>query len=326
MRKNSTGIATTADPRERREGPTGMPGKPYRGRFAPSPTGPLHFGSLLAAAGSWLDARAAGGEWLLRIEDIDPPREPPGAADEILRTLEAAGLWWDGAVLRQSSRSADYEAALERLRRDGWTYPCTCSRKRIEADNARRGLGDARVYPGTCRRRAAPPAPGVPFALRLRTTPAVLGFTDRLQGEFTQSLERETGDFVVRRREGHFAYHLAVTVDDAAQGITDVVRGVDLLDSTPRQLWLQRRLGFSEPRYLHLPVIALPDGQKLSKQSGAEAVDPAAADALAWKVLECLGQRPPGELRGAPAAELWRWGAAHWNPQQMAGRRSIPPP
>lgn len=303
-----------------------MPGEPYRGRFAPSPTGPLHFGSLLAAAGSWLDARAAGGEWLLRIEDIDPPREPPGAADEILRVLEALRLWWDGEVLWQSAREAAYEEALARLTREGWAYPCTCSRKQIEADNARRGLAGARLYPGTCRERAAPPASGEAFALRLRATPAQIGFVDRLQGQFAQSLDSEAGDFVVRRREGLFAYQLAVTVDDAAQGITDIVRGVDLLDSTPRQLWLQRLLGFPEPRYLHLPVVVFPDGQKLSKQSGAAAVDPGDANMLAWQLLACLGQQPPRELRGAAAAELWAWGAAHWDPQQLAGVRSIPSP
>jgi len=324
--RSSTGTATTAEPGGRRDGATGTPGKPYRGRFAPSPTGPLHFGSLLAAAGSWLDARAAGGEWLLRIEDIDPPREPAGAADEILRTLESAGLWWDGSVLRQSTRGTAYEAALETLCRDDWAYACTCSRKQIEAENARRGLAGARLYPGTCRRRVGRPPASSSFALRLRTTPTMIGFTDRLQGEFAQSLERETGDFIVRRREGYFAYQLAVTVDDAAQGITDVVRGIDLLDSTPRQLWLQRLLGFSEPRYLHLPVVAFPDGQKLSKQSGAEAVNPAGADELAWDVLACLGQRPPAGLRGAPAAELWAWGVSHWEPQQLNGVRSMPPP
>jgi glutamyl-Q tRNA(Asp) synthetase len=322
--RSSTGIATSAESPDRSGTPAAPTAGAYRGRFAPSPTGPLHFGSLLAAAGSWLDARAAGGRWLLRIEDIDPPREPPGAADEILRTLEAFELHWDEAVLYQSRRREAFDTALKALVEAGWVYPCGCSRKDIAAANRALGRSGARTYPGTCRKPG--PAARRSRVLRVRTTPELLGMHDRLQGEFRQQLELEVGDFVVRRREGYIAYQLAVVVDDAAQGVTDVVRGVDLLDSTPRQLWLQQLLGLPAPRYMHLPVVATPGGEKLSKQTGAEALDPRRAGMLAWRVLQCLEQAPPAELEGAPPGELWAWGAANWRPQQLAGSRSIPMP
>jgi glutamyl-Q tRNA(Asp) synthetase len=302
----------------------GAEGAGYRGRFAPSPTGPLHFGSLLAAAGSWLDARAHGGSWLLRIEDLDPPREPPGAAAEILRALEAFGLWWDGEVLYQSQRREAYEEALIALAADGWAYPCACSRKEIEDVNEGFGRPGERRYPGTCRDAPPPPGDRGPTAVRVRTGPEQLGFTDRAQGDFSQILEQEIGDFVIRRREGFIAYQLAVVVDDAYQRITDVVRGSDLLDSTPRQLWLQRLLRLASPRYLHLPVVVQPDGQKLSKQTGAAAVDSSDAARLSWRVLEALRQAPPRELLGARPAEIWHWAMAHWQPQQLSGVRSMP--
>ena len=324
MPRSSTGIGTTADPQPGDVSP-GTPGASYRGRFAPSPTGPLHFGSLLAAAGGWLDARAADGEWLLRIEDLDPPREPPGAADDILRTLEAIGLWWDGEVVFQSRRLPIYESVLARLGAAGWAYPCTCSRKRIEAANRQRGRPGDRSYPGTCRALPAPAA-WKSRILRVRTTPEPMGIMDRLQGPFEQSLEGEVGDFVLRRREGFIAYQLAVVVDDALQGITDVVRGTDLLDSTPRQVWLQRLLAYPTPRYMHLPVVIAPGGEKLSKQTGAAAVDARCAGELAWRILGELRQAPPPELRGAAPAELWAWAVAHWHPQQLAGVRNIPAP
>lgn len=323
MPKSNTGTGTTADSSPPRGGSPRVPGERYRGRFAPSPTGPLHLGSLLAAAGSWLDARAAGGEWLVRIEDLDPPREPPGAAGEILRALDAFGLWWDGEVLYQSSRLEAYEAALETLRDAGWIYPCTCSRKRIAAANQRLGRSGERVYPGTCR-TLAPGAARNSRVLRVRTSSDPVTVLDRLQGTFEQSLELDVGDFVLRRREGYIAYQLAVVVDDALQGITDVVRGTDLLDSTPRQAWLQHLLGHARPNYMHLPVVTGPEGEKLSKQSGALALDARHAGALAWRVLELLGQGPPRRLRGARPADVWEWGAAHWRPQQLAGIRSIP--
>lgn len=320
MPKSSTGTGTTAEAPGARGA---LPGARYRGRFAPSPTGPLHLGSLLAAAGSWLDARAAGGEWLVRVEDLDPPREPPGATDQILHALEAFGLWWDGEILFQSHRTEAYEAVLARLQAAGWVYPCICSRKQIEAANGRRGRPGDRRYPGTCR-TLAPAAAGKTRILRLRTTGDPVAVDDRLQGMFEQSLERDVGDFVLRRREGYIAYHLAVVVDDALQGITDVVRGTDLLDSTPRQAWLQRLLGYPRPAYMHLPVLNAPGGEKLSKQTGAAAADTGQAAELSWRVLALLGQAPPRELRGARPADVWAWGTAHWRPQQLAGIRSIP--
>lgn len=242
----------------------------YRGRFAPSPTGPLHAGSLVAALASWLDARAHDGTWLVRIEDLDSPREAPGAAQEILATLAAFGLQSDEPVVFQSARSDLYRRALARLQAAGCVYACDCSRSRIAADAARCGLPPG-VYPGTCRDRNLPDAVG--RALRVRVPEAAIEFFDRACGRYAQRLAQSVGDFVVRRADRLWAYQLAVVVDDAEQGITDVVRGADLLDNTPRQLWLQRRLSLPTPRYLHVPVVTASDGRKLSKQNGAAALD-----------------------------------------------------
>ena len=236
---------------------------PYIGRFAPSPTGALHFGSLIAALASWLDARRAGGRWLVRMEDLDTARVMPGAADAILRQLEAFGLEWDGAVVYQSARLDLYMRAIESLK--AHCYACACTRKELE-DSAL-AIDGSRIYPGTCR---AGPAPGkAARAVRVRTNDEPVRFADRVQGVVSQSLERDIGDFVVRRADGLFAYQLAVVVDDAAQGVTDVVRGADLLDSTTRQIHLQRLLGYATPRYLHLPVATNVKGEKLSKQTQA---------------------------------------------------------
>jgi glutamyl-Q tRNA(Asp) synthetase len=270
----------------------------YVGRFAPSPTGPLHFGSLVAASASWLDARAAGGRWLVRIEDVDQTRTVPGAAEGILRTLEAFGLEWDGEVVWQSRRTAHYDTALERLRAGGYVYRCRCSRKEI-ADSGLTGLEGA-IYPGTCRTLGLAPAPGL--AERTIAPSEPVTFIDRSMGTVSQSVARDIGDFVVKRRDGLFAYQLAVVVDDALQGVTDVVRGADLLWSTPRQILLQRALGFATPRYLHFPVVTTAAGEKLSKQTGAEPVDPADAVALLRHALAFLGQ-PPAE-GGTPAQVL----------------------
>ena len=253
----------------------------YRGRFAPSPTGPLHFGSLVAAVGSWLDARRAGGRWLVRIEDIDEPRTVPGSDSLILKTLEAYCLEWDEEVVWQTRRHALYAEALEKLRHT--TFPCACSRKDV---------GDR--YPGTCRN-------GIPEglaarAIRLRVPDGPISFTDRRLGEFSEVLS----DFVLRRADGLYAYQLAVVVDDAAQGITDVVRGADLLDSTARQVFLQRQLGVPTPRYLHLPVATNAAGEKLSKQTNAAAISPEGDPAMLFQALELLGEAP---LRGASCRE-----------------------
>ena len=287
------------------------------GRFAPSPTGPLHFGSLVAALASWLDARAAGGTWLLRIEDLDQPREQPGAVDEILRTLDAFGLDWDGPVVFQSRRRDRYRAALERLAAQHATYWCGCSRKEIADSSLGLAADSAPIYPGTCRGGLAGKTAR---ALRLRTTPESIRFVDRVQGPQGQSVEREVGDFVLLRADGVYAYQLAVVVDDAEQGVTDVVRGADLLDSTTRQIALQRLLGYAMPRYLHVPVAVDAAGEKLSKQTGASPIDLArTADALA-QALAFLGQAPPA---GLDASELLDWARGHWHPERIARQRSI---
>ena len=277
----------------------------YRGRFAPSPTGPLHFGSLVAAVGSYLDARWPRGEWLLRIEDVDRPRCLPGAADDILRTLTAFGFEWDGEVWYQSQRDAVYEDALARLIRDGSAYPCACSRKDIAAVARRPAVDGGLVYPGTCRAGLA--AGQVPRAWRLRVDDRRIAFEDRLQGVVGQCLENEVGDVVLKRADGLFAYQLAVVVDDAAQGITDVVRGADLLASTPRQIALQRALGVATPRYAHLPVATNPAGEKWSKQTLAPAIDAGRAAGELWRALRFLGQPVPEALAGANLRELWDW-------------------
>jgi glutamyl-Q tRNA(Asp) synthetase len=269
----------------------------YVGRFAPSPTGPLHFGSLVAAVASWLDARAANGRWLVRIEDVDTTRTVPGAADEILRTLEALGLTWDGEVAWQSRRTLLYERALERLRAGGHTYRCRCTRREI-ADSGLVGLEGA-IYPGTCRLLGIPPQAGV--AERMAAGDQPVAFIDRAVGAVSQDVARDIGDFVVKRRDGLHAYQLAVVVDDAEQRVTDVVRGADLLLSTPRQILLQRALGYPTPRYLHFPVVTNVAGEKLSKQTGAPAIDRAAGPRLLREALRFLGQDPP---ESGDAAEI----------------------
>jgi glutamyl-Q tRNA(Asp) synthetase len=283
----------------------------YAGRFAPSPTGPLHFGSLVAAVASWLDARAARGRWLLRIEDLDAPRTQAGAADAILRALERLGLTWDGPVLYQSLRRERYAAALQALH--ARTYWCGCTRREIADSSSGLGPDGAQIYPGTCREGLA--SGRMQRALRLRTGGgAVIGFDDRVQGPQQQNVEREVGDFVLYRADGQFAYQLAVVVDDAEQGITDVVRGADLLDSTARQILLQQRLGLPPLRYMHVPVALDRFGEKLSKQTGAEPVDPAARERWIAEALAFLGQPRAADLDEA---------IANWNPALVPRRRAI---
>ncbi|MFO1396413.1 MAG: tRNA glutamyl-Q(34) synthetase GluQRS [Burkholderiales bacterium] len=262
---------------------------PYVGRFAPSPTGPLHFGSLVAALASFCDARANGGAWHVRIEDVDAPRSRPGAAREILATLARYGMAWDGPVVTQTERTFAYEATLATLQAQGAVYACTCTRRELES--APVGAGGERVYPGTC--RAGPRAGArTACAWRVRVDDAVIAFTDALQGPQRQDLARDVGDFVVRRADGLFAYQLAVVVDDAALGVTTIVRGADLLPSTPRQIYLQQRLALPTPAYLHVPVAINAAGEKLSKQTQALALpyDPVPALLAAWRFL---GQPPP---------------------------------
>ncbi|MCU1716391.1 tRNA glutamyl-Q(34) synthetase GluQRS [Pseudomonas sp. 5P_3.1_Bac2] len=278
----------------------------YIGRFAPTPSGYLHFGSLVAALASYLDARAANGRWLVRMEDLDPPREMPGAQAAILHTLESYGLHWDGQVERQSQRHQAYAAQLEQLLQLGLAYACTCSRKQLE--------GTQGIYPGTCRDAQHAEADA---AIRLRVPELVYRFVDRVQGEFSQHLGREVGDMVIRRRDGLYAYQLAVVMDDAWQGITDVVRGADLLDSTPRQLYLQELLGLRQPRYLHVPLIIQPDGHKLGKSYRSPPLAAEQATPLLLRALRALGQAQPEDGDYATPEELLAWAVSQWQPDNI---------
>jgi len=285
----------------------------YRGRFAPTPSGPLHFGSVVAALGSWLDARAHGGEWHLRIDDLDPPRVAEGATDSILETLEHLGLVWDGPVVRQSERTEAYADALSQLARHAHLYRCTCSRRAIQ-DAGLPGIEGPR-YPGTCRGRPDVfPGPG---AWRIEVRDAVIAFDDLLQGPIHQDLETAVGDFILRRSDGIYAYHLACVVDDAAAGFTHVVRGADLIDSTPRQIFLQRLLGLPEPAYLHLPVALDAAGHKLSKQTLAAPVNRDAPSATLVRAAAFLGHTPPEAVATAAPGELLAWAIRHWDRSRL---------
>jgi glutamyl-Q tRNA(Asp) synthetase len=285
------------------------------GRFAPSPSGELHLGSLLAAVGSYLAARHDGGRWRLRIDDLDPPRVVPGAADAILRSLEAHGLCWDGDVVWQSRRADAYQDALATLRAAGLIYPCACTRRELAAI-ARAGV-DGPVYPGTCRHGL--PAGRSARAWRLRVADTRIDFCDAIQGPQSQPLAQAVGDFVVQRADGLVAYQLATVVDDAYQGVTQVVRGVDLLASTARQIYLQRCLGLPQPDYGHLPLLVDAHGAKLGKQTGAAALDPTRASDNLRQVLAALCLPPPAELHGAPPETLLQWALTQWNPAALAG-------
>lgn len=292
-----------------------------KGRFAPSPSGPLHFGSLIAALGSFLMARSCGGQWLVRMEDIDTPRVVPGAADDILRTLEAFGMNWDGPVIYQSQRTRRYQHALQRLLNEGLAYPCTCSRRQVAQLAAAHSMNN-KVYPGHCRHKIQ--QPGRPEAIRLRADNHIVDFEDTIQGHYHQCLATAVGDFVIRRTDGLFAYQLAVVVDDAEQGITQVVRGSDLLDSTPRQIYLQRLLGLSTPRYSHLPVATHKDGSKLSKQTHAPSLDKRHPRPAIIAGLHFLQQKPPTHLGDESLATIWQWAIANWRPAQIPAVPDIP--
>jgi glutamyl-Q tRNA(Asp) synthetase len=286
---------------------------PYRGRFAPSPTGPLHFGSLVAAVGSYLDAKHHQGKWLVRIEDLDTPRTVKGATGEILGTLEACGLLWDEEVIYQSQRTHAYEEAFLRLKTAGTVYPCACSRKEIADSALQRGI--ELVYPGTCRKGIAQGK--VARSWRVRVDDANISFSDRLQGNILQNLATEIGDFVVLRADGLFAYQLAVVVDDAAQGINEVVRGADLLYSTPRQIYLQRLLGLDTPAYMHLPVAVDEQGEKLSKQTLARPVGKNNPVSLLYKSLVYLHQQPPVDFQSGNVEQILDWAVANWRPDRL---------
>jgi len=288
----------------------------YVGRFAPSPTGPLHFGSLVAAVASYLQARSNSGRWLLRIEDIDPPREQAGATEQIVAALERYGFVWDGEIIFQSQTLPRHEQALSTLLAKGLAYPCRCSRSDL-ADAPRGPLGI--VYPGTCRNGCADGE----SAIRVRTDDSEIVFNDALQGRVSQRLESESGDFVIRRRDGLIAYHLAVVVDDECQGVTEVVRGIDLLDSTPRQIWLQRLLGYRTPHYLHIPVITHANGDKLSKLTGAPGIPLDNVEKTLVAALTALQQRPPDTLAEMPLQEIWNWAIRSWQIRKLSGCTAI---
>jgi glutamyl-Q tRNA(Asp) synthetase len=293
--------------------------KSYVGRFAPSPTGPLHLGSLYTALASYLDARARRGRWLLRIDDIDTPRNVPGAVDSILATLEAYGLHWDGPVFYESGHLADYEQALSELQREGLLYSCTCSRKSLAELSGRRD-----IYPGLCRNRSAVPS-GQPYALRVKSDGGDIFFEDRLQGVICQNLAAEHGDFILKRKEGIVSYQLACVIDDHLQGVTHVVRGFDLVDSTPKQIFLQQLLGLPTPSYLHVPIILDSHGYKLSKQTLAEAVTMQNMFAVLFQLLELLKQKPPVGLRETSCSEILEWAVQNWNPEPLIQTHAIQP-
>lgn len=294
---------------------TREPGR-YVGRFAPSPTGPLHFGSLAAAVASYLQAKVNNGVWLLRIENIDPPREQPGASEVIIEALRRYGFQWDDDIRFQSDSRVYHDAAVNELINSSRAYRCGCSRKDL-ASAARSSLGT--LYPGTC--RAGTTARDA--AIRVLTDNHNISFDDRLQGTFTQRLESESGDFVIQRRDGLIAYQLAVVVDDARDGVTEIVRGIDLIESTPRQIWLQQLLGFNTPRYMHLPVITHANGDKLSKLTGAAAISIVHAERTLVEVLVALEQDPPREIESTSIDKIWQWATENWQPQKLYAKRAI---
>lgn len=280
----------------------------YIGRFAPSPTGPLHFGSLVTATASYLDAKANQGHWIIRMEDIDEHREVPGAATDILQTLESFGFEWQGEVVYQGQRQAIYADTLQYLLSEKSAYPCSCSRKQIQL-SARQGLEGA-IYPGTCRQGITGEKAR---SWRLQVNDSPILFDDFIQGQQQQILSDAVGDFVLKRADGFFAYQLAVVVDDALQDITHIVRGADLLDSTPRQIFLQQQLGFSTPAYAHIPVATYANGDKLSKQNRAQPVKYADTAAVLMRVLQFLGLHPPSEFASAALADIWQWAELNWH-------------
>lgn len=281
----------------------------YIGRFAPSPTGPLHFGSLIAAVASYCDAKANRGKWLVRMEDLDKPREVTGAADTILQQLETFGFAWDEPIIYQSQCTERYEAALQSLKQNKLIYPCTCSRKEI-ADSATHSGIEGVIYPKTC--LAYPPKINKNAAYRVITTEKNLSFTDAIQGNITQNIAKDIGDFILKRADGLFAYQLAVVVDDAAQHITHVVRGADLLASTSRQIYLQQLLNLATLHYAHVPVAVNTTGEKLSKQTLAKPIDAQLAAPLLTDALKFLGQQPPDDLAKQALTNIWAWAIRNW--------------
>jgi glutamyl-Q tRNA(Asp) synthetase len=288
-----------------------MPESGYIGRFAPTPSGPLHFGSIIAALGSYLQARQQQGEWLVRIEDIDQPRTIPGADKIILDQLECLGLLWDGEIVYQTRRIPLYQSALERLEALDLAFTCACTRK--ETAN--------KPYPGTCRNGVTQGLIG--RSIRIKTDDQEIGINDLLQGYYSQWLESDIGDFIIKRTDGLFAYHLAVIVDDAEQNINEIVRGADLLDSTPRQIYLQKLLGFSVPAYLHLPVAINNDGSKVSKQTNADAIDINNPCNVLFQALEFLGQAPPADIIDSDVESILDWSIQNWDVNSLPKQKEI---
>jgi len=293
-----------------------LPTSDYRGRFAPSPTGPLHKGSLLAALASYLEARKHHGQWLVRMEDVDELRNVKGAADAILRSLEAFGFEWDENILYQTCRKGAYAEALDSLKKQQLIYPCTCSRKSLRAlaESGQIQTGKlGYIYPGNCINNQFTNRKAEDYSIRIKSPDAEYSFNDELLGHYAQNLQTDLGDFIIRRRDGLFAYQLAVVVDDAFQNITHVVRGADLLDSTPRQIFLQHCLNYPSLQYTHLPLILCERGDKLSKQTGAQGIGNVADVSLLVECLEFLGQEPPDELERDSLGNFWEWAFENWD-------------
>jgi glutamyl-Q tRNA(Asp) synthetase len=291
----------------------------YIGRFAPSPTGPLHLGSLVAAVASYLQAKTHSGSWLVRIEDIDPPREMAGASQDIIDGLHAHGFDF-ATPAYQSHRLDEYAQKIDQLLKSGAAYPCFCSRQDIRKIAKTGRIGH--IYPGTCR-HGQPVSGGESLAVRYLTDGNAITFTDALQGVQRCNLEAEIGDFLIRRRDGRVGYQLAVALDDANQGVTQVVRGIDLLDSTFPQLALLRAFGLAEPAYMHVPVVVNQAGQKLSKQHGAPALCLERPEKNLFNSLFLLNQNPPQALRHEPLESIWNWAVTNWTPSRLSGQRAI---
>ena len=295
-------------------------GRAVCGRFAPTPSGPLHFGSILAALASYLNARSQGGDWRLRIDDLDALRVVPGASDQILRTLEAFGFQWDGEVVYQSRRGEAYQAAFSVLKESKALYRCSCSRRDIGAGLGR-GVDNTPVYPGTCRN--APADPSGSLSWRFQVPPGEFVFTDAIQGERRFHLEKDVGDFIVVRADSTFTYHVATVIDDHFQGVTEVVRGSDLLGSACRQALLYHALALPLPVWAHIPVAVDENGDKLSKQTKAAPVCTSRSGIVLWEALAFLWQDPPRSLRCGPPGEVIAWGRNHWAVPAIPSRETL---